>query len=326
MVLQRDPNHVKANFNLGIFYWQGRQRLPGGRRPVREGHRADRERPEPARASSSRRRSLLEQVKTARRASPTTTTGGVNAVSTRAHRHRHHRRRPGGSGRRPVRRTRPRQDRRLRARHSGRSDRHDRLGRELPRLPRRHHGAELGDLMTRAGRGARRGHPHASRRSSRSSGTTTGTSSSSVEGEEFEADCVILATGAVPRKLGIPGEAEFTGRGVSWCATCDGALYKEKVVCVIGGGDAAVEEAMFLTKFAAQGAPHPPPRRVPRDQVHPGALLRQPQDRGAPLAASRRDRRRGRQGRRRAPRVDQGRARGVPPGRTASSSSSACIR
>ncbi|NTU71788.1 MAG: thioredoxin-disulfide reductase [Coriobacteriia bacterium] len=72
------------------------------------------------------------------------------------------------------------------------------------------------------------------------------------EGEEFSADCVILATGAVPRKLGIPGEAEFTGRGVSWCATCDGALYKEKVVCVIGGGDAAVEEAMFLTKFASK--------------------------------------------------------------------------
>ena len=72
------------------------------------------------------------------------------------------------------------------------------------------------------------------------------------EDEEFEADCVVLATGAIPRKLGIPGEAEFTGRGVSWCATCDGALYKEKVVCVIGGGDAAVEEAMFLTKFASK--------------------------------------------------------------------------
>ena len=72
------------------------------------------------------------------------------------------------------------------------------------------------------------------------------------EDEEFEADGVIVATGAVPRKLGIPGEAEFTGRGVSWCATCDGALYKEKVVAVIGGGDAAVEEAMFLTKFASK--------------------------------------------------------------------------
>ena len=146
------------------------------------------------------------------------------------------------------------------------------------------------------------------------------------EGEEFEADCVILATGAVPRKLGIPGEAEFTGRGVSWCATCDGALYKEKVVCVIGGGDAAVEEAMFLTKFASQGPPHPPPRRVPRHEVHPGALPRQPQDRGAPLARAGRDRRRGRQGRGDPPRVDQGRARGGPAGRRACSSSSACTR
>ena len=72
------------------------------------------------------------------------------------------------------------------------------------------------------------------------------------ESDEFEADVVILATGAIPRKLGIPGEAEFTGRGVSWCATCDGPLYKEKVVAVVGGGNAAVEEAMFLTKFASK--------------------------------------------------------------------------
>jgi thioredoxin reductase (NADPH) len=72
------------------------------------------------------------------------------------------------------------------------------------------------------------------------------------EGEEFDADSVILATGAVPRKLGIPGEAEFTGRGVSWCATCDGALFRDKIVGVIGGGDAAVEEALFLTKFASE--------------------------------------------------------------------------
>lgn len=72
------------------------------------------------------------------------------------------------------------------------------------------------------------------------------------EGEEFEATSVILATGAVPRKLGIPGESEFTGRGVSWCATCDGALFKDKTVAVVGGGDAAVEEAMFLTKFVTR--------------------------------------------------------------------------
>ena len=72
------------------------------------------------------------------------------------------------------------------------------------------------------------------------------------DGDEFLAKAVVLATGAVPRKLGVPGEAEFTGRGVSWCATCDGALYKDKVVAVMGGGDAAVEEAIFLTKFASR--------------------------------------------------------------------------
>jgi thioredoxin reductase (NADPH) len=67
---------------------------------------------------------------------------------------------------------------------------------------------------------------------------------------EALARTVILATGATPRTLGIPGEAEYTGRGVSWCATCDGALFRGKVVAVVGGGDAALEEAMFLTKFA----------------------------------------------------------------------------
>lgn len=71
-----------------------------------------------------------------------------------------------------------------------------------------------------------------------------------VDGEEVQARTVILCTGAVPARLGVPGEAEYTGRGVSWCATCDGALYRDKVVAVIGGGDAAIEEAIFLTKFA----------------------------------------------------------------------------
>lgn len=70
--------------------------------------------------------------------------------------------------------------------------------------------------------------------------------------EQFLARAVILATGAIPKKLGVPGEAEFTGRGVSWCATCDGALFKDKIVAVVGGGDAAIEEAMFLTKFASE--------------------------------------------------------------------------
>ena len=67
---------------------------------------------------------------------------------------------------------------------------------------------------------------------------------------EYRAKAVILATGADPRKLGIPGEDNFWGKGVSTCATCDGFFYKGKKVVVIGGGDAAVEEGMFLTKFA----------------------------------------------------------------------------
>lgn len=67
---------------------------------------------------------------------------------------------------------------------------------------------------------------------------------------EFFAKTIIIATGAQPMKLGVPGEKEFVGRGVSYCAVCDGAFYKNKVVAVVGGGNAAVEEAMYLTKFA----------------------------------------------------------------------------
>ncbi len=66
----------------------------------------------------------------------------------------------------------------------------------------------------------------------------------------FKAKTVIIATGAQAKKLGIAGEKEFVGRGVSYCAVCDGAFYKDKTVAVIGGGNAAVEEGMYLTKFA----------------------------------------------------------------------------
>ena len=70
--------------------------------------------------------------------------------------------------------------------------------------------------------------------------------------ETYEVKTVIVATGAHPRKMDVPGEEELTGRGVSYCATCDGALYRNKIVAVVGGGDSAVEEALFLTKFASK--------------------------------------------------------------------------
>lgn len=67
---------------------------------------------------------------------------------------------------------------------------------------------------------------------------------------EYKGRSLIIATGAASRRLGIPGEDKFAGRGVSWCAVCDGAFFKNKEVVVIGGGDSAVEEGNYLTRFA----------------------------------------------------------------------------
>ncbi len=81
--------------------------------------------------------------------------------------------------------------------------------------------------------------------------TLVGDSSTQQEGnQEYEAKSVILCTGAHPKILGIEGEDKYRGRGVSYCATCDGAFFKGEKVAVIGGGNSAVEEALFLTKFA----------------------------------------------------------------------------
>ena len=87
---------------------------------------------------------------------------------------------------------------------------------------------------------------------------------------EYQARAIIIATGASPRKLNVPGEAELTGRGVSYCATCDGFFFRDKEVVVVGGGDSALEEGVFLTKFASRV-------RIihRRDQLRAGYALQQ---------------------------------------------------
>ncbi len=85
---------------------------------------------------------------------------------------------------------------------------------------------------------------------------------------DFEAKAVIIAAGSARRRLDVPGEAEFTGRGVSYCATCDGAFFRDRVVAVVGGGNVAITEALHLSRFA---------QRIivihRRDKLRAGAIL-----------------------------------------------------
>ena len=85
-----------------------------------------------------------------------------------------------------------------------------------------------------------------------------------VGGQEIRARAVILAMGAEPKKLGVPGEDELAARGVSYCATCDAAFFRDDETIVVGGGDTAMEDATFLSKFAGKVDDRPPPARVPR--------------------------------------------------------------
>src|SRR6267143_4894260 len=71
-------------------------------------------------------------------------------------------------------------------------------------------------------------------------------------GKTYRAPAVILTAGGTPVKLGVPGEKEYAGKGVSYCAVCDGAFFREQVLAVVGGGDAAVEEADYLTRYATK--------------------------------------------------------------------------
>ncbi|MBN2387990.1 MAG: thioredoxin-disulfide reductase [Anaerolineales bacterium] len=85
---------------------------------------------------------------------------------------------------------------------------------------------------------------------------------------EFTADSLILATGASPNHLGVPGEVELTGKGVSYCGTCDGWFFKDRKVVVVGGGDSALEEGLFLTRFATSVT-----IIHRRDELRAGAIL-----------------------------------------------------
>jgi thioredoxin reductase (NADPH) len=87
------------------------------------------------------------------------------------------------------------------------------------------------------------------------------------DGSVIESKTVILATGSTHNKLGVPGEEEFSGRGVSYCATCDGAYFKDKELVVVGGGDAALDEGMFLTRYAKVTIIHR------RDQLRASKIL-----------------------------------------------------
>jgi thioredoxin reductase (NADPH) len=95
----------------------------------------------------------------------------------------------------------------------------------------------------------------------------------SVDKEEYRAKAVIIASGTEPKKLGIPGEEEFRGRGVSYCATCDGAFFQGKDIVVIGGGSSGIQEGLFLTRFVnnitvVEFMPHLNAEKILQERAH----------------------------------------------------------
>ena len=89
-----------------------------------------------------------------------------------------------------------------------------------------------------------------------------------VSGEKIAAKAVVYATGATPKKLGIPEEENYQGRGVSYCAYCDGSLYKKKDVAVVGGGDTALDDAFYLSGICEKVYLIPQKKRIPGNGQH----------------------------------------------------------
>jgi thioredoxin reductase (NADPH) len=117
-----------------------------------------------------------------------------------------------------------------------------------PGFPEGVGGVELGELFQKQ---AERFGARVELDSARSVDLSTRPFKVTADNGEYTADTLIIASGASPNLLNIPGEAGLTGRGVSYCATCDGWFFKEKKVVVVGGGDSALEEGLFLTRFAS---------------------------------------------------------------------------